>query len=108
MSGTKTGQRYRLLADLMMIDMSGPHILAVDESRAPRSALVTSNVYSQLSGLEDVFFSDFMDVLPLALLLALALSAFHRQMDSFRYKSRQALNSLKTEEQTLESLLRAE
>jgi hypothetical protein len=29
-------------------------------SRAPRSALATRNVYSQLSGLEDAVFNDFI------------------------------------------------
>ena len=68
---------------LMMIDMNGPDIEAVDVvkalilesvnacknykkrvpsrvsrgARAPRSAYATRNVYSQLSGLEDVLFT---------------------------------------------------
>ena len=71
----------------MMIDMNAPDIEAVEEvkaiilesvnvwknykervpsrgsqgARAPKSAHATRNVYSQLSGLEDVFFNDFMN-----------------------------------------------
>ena len=72
---------------LMMIDMNGPDIEAVDEvkalileavnswknykkrmpsrssagvTRGSRSAQGTSNVYSQLLGLEDVVFNDFI------------------------------------------------
>jgi hypothetical protein len=75
-----------LLAALMMIEMNGPDIVAVDEvktqilasvstwkndkkrvfsrcskrTHAPRSAHGTRNVYSQLSGLEDAIFNDFI------------------------------------------------
>jgi hypothetical protein len=89
---TKTGQRYSSgespLAVLMMIDLNGPDIEAVDEvkalileysyqcveelqdempsrssagvTRPSKSAQGRSNVYSQLSGLEDVVFNDFI------------------------------------------------
>ena len=44
-----------LLAALMTIDMNGPDIEEVDEVKRTHA---TRNVYSQLSGLEDVVFND--------------------------------------------------
>ena len=87
---TKNGQQYSLgdsALALMMIDLNGPDIKAVDEVKAlilesvnswknyekrmpsrssagvprpSRSAQGRINAYSQLSGLEDVVFNDFI------------------------------------------------
>ena len=86
-TGQQYSLGHSLLAALMFIDMNGPDIQAVDEvkslilesvntwknykkrlpsrssagvTRTSRSAQGTRNVYSQLSGLEDVVFNDYI------------------------------------------------
>ena len=109
-----------LLAALMIIDMNGPDIEAADEvkalilesvnvwknykkrvpsrgrqgARAPRSAHATMNVYSEVSGLEDVSFNDFIkdDFIPEG----------HGQVTSDSASLPDSV-ALQTEEQTLKS-----